>query len=71
MVRTDRHKYNLYEDGARREQLIDLTADPGEMDNLAERPECRDVLDAHRGRLCRWVDETGDPVAKPYVVRPS
>ena len=71
MVRTGRYKYNLYEDGARREQLIDLNGDPGEMDNLAERPECKAVLNDHRRRLCRWVDETGDPVAKPYLVRPS
>jgi len=71
MVRTDRYKYNLYEDGARREQLIDLVADAGEMDNLAERPECQEVLNDHRRRLGHWVDETGDLVAKPYLIRPS
>ena len=70
MVRTDRYKYNLYEDGAHREQLVDLNADPGEMVNLAESPDHKAVLNDHRRRLCRWVDETGDPIAQPYVIHP-
>ena len=69
MLRTDRFKYNCYEDGAHREQLVDLQADPGEMVNLAERPDHEAVLKDHRRRLCRWVDATGDPVARSYVVR--
>jgi choline-sulfatase len=69
MVRTARFKYNCYEDGARREQLIDLREDPGEMVNLAGRESHAETLKDHRRRLCRWVDETGDAVARPYVVR--
>jgi choline-sulfatase len=69
MVRTDRYKYNVYEDGAHREQLIDLEKDPGEMVNLAEEPKHEEALKDHRRRLARWVDETGDPVARDYVVR--
>jgi len=69
MIRTDRFKYVVYEDGRHREQLTDLEADPGEMTNLAENPKYRDVLEDHRRRLRRWVDETGDEIAKPYVVR--
>jgi len=69
MVRTDRFKYVVYEDGRHREQLTDLEADPGEMTNLAEDPKYRDVLEDHRRRLRRWVDETGDEIAAPYIIR--
>jgi len=69
MIRTDRFKYIVYQDGEHREQLIDLEQDPGEMTNLAEDPKHREVLEDHRRRLRRWVDETGDEIAKPYVVR--
>jgi len=68
MLRTDRFKYILYESGAHREQLIDLANDPGEMTNLAEDPQYREVLIEHRGRLRRWVEATGDEIAKPYVI---
>jgi arylsulfatase A-like enzyme len=69
MLRTDRFKYVVYESGAHREQLFDLANDPGEMHNLAETPEFQEVLDDHCGRLRRWVDETGDRIAEPYVAR--
>ena len=68
MLRTDRFKYMVYESGAHREQLVDLSRDPGEMVNLAENPQYRDVLSEHRGRLRRWVEATGDEIAKPYVL---
>jgi len=57
MVRTKRYKYNVYDDGERREQLIDLENDPGEMANLAEDPKYKKVLNEHRGRLRRWLDD--------------
>ena len=68
MLRTARHKYNVYEDGAHREQLIDLAKDPGEMVNLAEDPKYAQVLGDHRKRLRRWVDETDDEIGKAYVL---
>ena len=67
MLRTDRFKYVVYESGEHREQLIDLANDPGEMKNLAETPEFQDVLNDHRRRLRRWVEETDDEIAAPYV----
>ncbi len=70
MLRTDRFKYVVYESGEHREQLTDLAADPGEMQNLAETPEFQDVLTEHRRRLRRWVEETGDQIAAPYVPEP-
>lgn len=68
MLRTGRFKYVVYQTGKHREQLIDLANDPGEMVNLAEDPKYRDVLDEHRRRLRRWVQETGDKIAEPYVL---
>ena len=67
MLRTARYKYNVYESGEHREQLIDLDDDPGEMVNLAENPDFKDVLTEHRKRLRRWVEETGDAIGEPYV----
>ena len=68
MLRTARTKYNVHEDGAHREQLIDLEKDPGEMVNLAEDPKYAQVLTDHRRRLRRWVDDTGDEIGKACIV---
>ncbi|NQT14299.1 MAG: sulfatase-like hydrolase/transferase [Planctomycetes bacterium] len=68
MLRTDRFKYIVYQSGKHREQLIDLVDDPGEMVNLAEDSKYGDVLNDHRRRLGRWVDETNDEIAAPYIV---
>ncbi len=67
MLRTARYKYNVYENGAHREQLIDLQEDPGEMVNLAEDERCRDILLEHRRRLRQWVEETGDKIGQAFV----
>jgi choline-sulfatase len=48
MLRTERYKYNRYDSGAHREQLIDLEEDPGEMVNLAENADYGEVLERHR-----------------------
>ena len=69
MLRTERFKYVVYESGAHREQLIDLAEDPGEMVNLAETADYADVLGKHRRALRRWVDQTGDAIADPYVFK--
>jgi choline-sulfatase len=71
MLRTARYKYNVYESGEGREQLIDLQEDPGEMENLAASDEHRRVLDDHRRRLRRWVDSTGDAIGQAYVPQPA
>ncbi len=68
MIRTERFKYTVYADGRHREQLVDLVADPGEMVNLAEDPKYGGTLTDHRARLHGWVEETGDQIAKPYVI---
>jgi len=43
-VVTQRHKYILYDEGASREQLMDLEADPFETRNAAQDPENQAVL---------------------------
>jgi len=67
MLRTDRFKYCIYDSGRGREQLTDLKNDPGEMKNLAEAEDYRDVLDKHRQLLRGWVERTGDRIAAEYV----
>src|SRR5690606_22205162 len=39
MVRSERFKYWIYDEGEQRESLFDITADPGEMKDLATLPE--------------------------------
>jgi len=60
-LRTDRYKYTVYDKGERREMLIDLQEDPGEMRNLAGMAEHEAVLQEHRRRLRQWCRDTGDP----------
>jgi len=67
MIRTARYKYNLYDSGAHREQLIDLEADPGEMQNLAQDPAHADVRKTHRALLRRWIESSGDEIGKAYL----
>lgn len=50
MARTNAFKYVVYSEGANREQLFDIQADPGEMRNLATDPDpaLQEVLLRHR-----------------------
>lgn len=65
MIRTSRHKYVVFNSGARPEQLFDLDADPGEVLNLAARPEGQAELDRHRAILRAWIRETQDDFRMP------
>jgi arylsulfatase A-like enzyme len=58
MVRTVRHKY-VYCPRDRNE-LFDLERDPGELRNVAGRPEYAEVEREMRERLMRWMLETAD-----------
>lgn len=51
MVRSDRYKYCLYSEGHRRESLVDMQRDPGEMANQAENPAYKEILNQHRAYL--------------------
>ena len=63
MVRSERYKYCLYGRGVRRESLVDLQADPGEMNDLATDPKYREVLLQHRQMLAEFAAEQKDSVA--------
>lgn len=45
------------------EELFDLAADPGCLENLAESPEHAELLDELRTELDRYLEKTGDPRA--------
>jgi choline-sulfatase len=51
MVRTDRYKYCVFNQGQQRESLVDMQTDPGEMNDLATDSKYRDVLLQHRQLL--------------------
>lgn len=63
MVRSERYKYCLYGRGIRRESLVDLQADPGEMNDLATDPKFREVLLQHRQMLAKFAAEQKDSTA--------
>jgi len=63
MVRSDRFKYCLYSEGKRRESLVDMKEDPGEMVNQAGNPEFRGVLRRLRAFLREFAERHEDTVA--------
>ena len=65
MVRGNRYKYIVYAKGETREQLFDLDSDPGETNNLVQRPEMKQIVEAHRGMLRDWIRRTDDKFALP------
>ena len=60
MLPSQRYEYCVYSEGKRRESLVDLEKDPGEMVNLAEDPGHRATLNAHRKMLASWSRQVGD-----------
>ena len=67
MVRTNRFKYCIHDSGKHAEQLTDLQDDPGEMKNLAETEQYKDVLKTHRRLLRQWVEKIDDKIGAEYV----
>jgi arylsulfatase A-like enzyme len=63
MVRTQRYKYCIYSRGERRESLVDLQADPGEMKDLARDAGSRQTLLQHRALLMTFAKEHNDSLA--------
>ena len=68
MLRSARYKYVVYASGARREMLVDMVADPGEMKNLALDPSSASVLAEHRRLLKEWYQQNGETLDSRYVV---
>jgi len=60
MIRSQRFKYCVYDMGTCRESLVDIQNDPGEMCNLASRPEYAGILEEHRGYLRTFCSDSGD-----------
>jgi choline-sulfatase len=65
MVRSDRYKYCVYSEGQRRESLVDMENDPGEMKNLAQEAAYRKTLKQHRQYLVDWCRQYGDEFSVP------
>jgi arylsulfatase A-like enzyme len=65
MLRTDRYKYIVYSQGSLREQLFDITRDPGERVNLVQSPQHQTTLQGHLKRLAAWCNQTDDPFVVP------
>ncbi|MCX6143103.1 MAG: sulfatase-like hydrolase/transferase [Ignavibacteriales bacterium] len=63
MVRSKRFKYCVYDFGERRESLVDMEKDPGEMVNLAGKNEYKEELERHRQYLAEWCRENKDSFA--------
>lgn len=60
MVRSDRYKYWIYDEGKQRESLFDISKDPGEMNDLARLPEYKKILEQHRNYLKEWAEKYND-----------
>jgi arylsulfatase A-like enzyme len=73
MVRSQRYKYCVYSEGRRRESLVDMEKDPGEMVNLAGQPQYQKILDRHRSMLLAWSRQIGDrfPAIPPKTPVPA
>jgi len=65
MLRSERYKYCVYSEGQRRESLVDMEKDPGEMKNLAQDAAHQSVLARHRQYLRQWCQENGDDFPIP------
>ena len=71
MVRTATRKYCVYDSGRRRETLVDLRSDGGEMKDLAALSAHADEVNRHRRLLAGWAKRHGDAIAKAYLVAPE
>jgi arylsulfatase A-like enzyme len=60
MVRTDTHKYVHYFADPQEYEMYDLEHDPGELDNLADKPEHAALQAKLKARLAELRRETGD-----------
>lgn len=60
MIRNDRYKYNLYNQGERNEQLFDLWKDPGEQNNLAYQEAYAPVKIKLNKALKEWIAAAED-----------
>ena len=69
MIRSERFKYCVYDAGATRESLVDMTRDTGEMKTLTSDPEYKEALAQHRRYLSDWIKQSGDREGSAFVVQ--
>lgn len=70
MIRTGKYKYCVYDDNGRfEESLVDMEADPGELNNLVRESEYQNELVRHRAFLKEWIKISGDTVGEKYLTR--
>ena len=50
-----------------RDELYDLSSDPGEVRNLARDPDCAEQLPRLRGRLIEWMGRVNDPLLNRWT----
>ncbi len=67
MIRSRRFKYCVYDSADKEETLVDMENDPGEMKNVADDPQFRDTLAAHRKFLRQWTRISDDKVGLKFV----
>ncbi|MBD3267998.1 sulfatase-like hydrolase/transferase, partial [bacterium] len=63
MVRGERYKYCIYSEGEKRESLVDMQEDPGEMTNQAENPDFKPVVVQYRAYLEKHARQYNDEMA--------
>tara|TARA_B110000483_G_scaffold151746_1_gene180552 strand:- start:1128 stop:2534 length:1407 start_codon:yes stop_codon:yes gene_type:complete len=68
MLRSSRYKYCVYVKGTRRESLVDLQEDPGELINLVNSSAHQNVLNQHRTYLQEWITESHDTEAQSFAI---
>lgn len=67
MIRSRRYKYCSFSDPNSKESLVDMENDPGEMRNLVDDPEYRQVLTRHRQLLAEWSKISDDDDVAKYL----
>jgi choline-sulfatase len=67
MLRNNRFKYWICNEGEQKETLYDVQNDPGEMENLAGDPKFGSELKKCRSQLIEWAVKNNDPFLKFMV----
>ena len=60
MVRSQQFKYIIFNQGEPRESLIDMDADPGEMNNLINSVDHAVIIQQHRDYLKDYLQKSAD-----------
>ena len=67
MIRSGKYKYCSFSETNSEDLLVDIENDPGEMRNLVDDSECRDILAEHRRLLAEWISISDDNEGSEYI----